>query len=180
MMKKLRSLTPLNALAKFLGRLKGDQKGNILIIMGFAVIPLTFATGFGIDYARAMNLQTQLNAAADAAALAAVAPSTILLPDSASQDAANKMFNAQAALLSGYQNLQMTPTITDGTSGSSGALGYLRKATVSYTVQSINLFGVVDAIVPFRTPGRRKQSLTFVIPNRLNRNFHLLSQITDF
>lgn len=111
------------------------------MIMGFALIPLTFAVGFGIDYARAMSLQTQLDAAADAAALAAVAPSMILQSNSASSSAASAMFNTQASLLNGYRDLQMTPTISDGTSGSSGALGYLRKATVTYTAQSINIFG---------------------------------------
>ena len=140
-MKMPRSLVSGLGIIKLLRRLKADQKGNILMILGFALVPLTFATGFGIDYARAMKLQTQLNAAADAAALAAVAPATILQASSASSDAATKMFNSQAAKLDGYQNLQMTPTIVDGTSGSGGALGYLRKATVSYTVQSINLFG---------------------------------------
>ncbi|TCM14959.1 putative Flp pilus-assembly TadE/G-like protein [Novosphingobium sp. PhB165] len=125
-----------------LAKLKSDQRGNMLILMGFAIVPLTFTVGFGIDYARAMRLRTQLNAAADAAVLAAVAPTMILQSDSASAAAATSMFNSQAALLSGYQNLQMTPTITASTSsGSSGALGYLRKATISYTVQSINLFG---------------------------------------
>ncbi|GAA0308258.1 hypothetical protein GCM10009087_17840 [Sphingomonas oligophenolica] len=111
------------------------------MITGFAIVPLTFAVGFGIDYSRAMSLQTHLNAAADAAALAAVGPSMILQSRDTSQSAATAMFNAQAALLTGYQDLQMTPTITEGTSGSSGALGYLRKATVSYTVKSINVFG---------------------------------------
>lgn len=111
------------------------------MITGFAIIPLTFAVGFGIDYSRAMSLQTHLNAAADAAALAAVGPSMILQTQDTSKSAATAMFNAQAALLSGYQDLQMTPTITDNTSGTSGALGYLRKATVSYTVKSINVFG---------------------------------------
>lgn len=111
------------------------------MITGFAIIPLTFAVGFGIDYSRAMSLQTHLNAAADAAALAAVGPSMILQTQDTSKSAATAMFNAQAALLSGYQDLQMTPTITDNTSGASGALGYLRKATVSYTVKSINVFG---------------------------------------
>ncbi|WP_169804209.1 pilus assembly protein TadG-related protein [Sphingomonas mali] len=111
------------------------------MIMGFALIPLTFAVGFGIDYARAMSLQTQLDAAADAAALAAVAPSMILQTNSASTSAANAMFNTQASLLNGYRDLQVTATILDGTSGSSGALGYLRKATVTYTAQSINIFG---------------------------------------
>lgn len=111
------------------------------MITGFALIPLTFAVGFGIDYARAMSLKTQLDAAADAAALAAVAPSMILQTGSAPSDAASAMFNAQARLLSGYQNLNMIPTISNGTSGSGGALGYLRKATVTYTAESINIFG---------------------------------------
>lgn len=139
-----KNLTAISSIApvRFIARLKADRQGNILMIMGFAVIPLTFAVGFGIDYARAMSLQTQLNAAADAAALAAVTPAMILQSNSASTSAATKMFNSQAALLTGYQNLQMTPTVIDNTSGnSSGALGYLRTATISYTVQSINLFG---------------------------------------
>ncbi|WP_242123022.1 pilus assembly protein TadG-related protein [Sphingobium sp. Sx8-8] len=143
-MKKTLSAICSMAPLKRLVRLKADQEGNVLMIMGFAVIPLTFAVGFGVDYARAMSLQTQLNAAADAAALAAVTPAMILQSNSASTSAATKMFNSQAALLTGYQNLQMTPTVTDSTSSSSsGALGYLRTATISYTVKSINLFGKI-------------------------------------
>ena len=141
MMKKLlTSLCPATWV-KLVARLKADQAGNVLMIMGFAIIPLTFTVGFGVDYARAMRLQTQLNAAADSAALAAVAPAMILQSSSESTSAARKMFDAQAARLSGYQDLVMTPVIVDGTSGSGGSLGYLRKATVSYTVKSINQFG---------------------------------------
>jgi Flp pilus assembly protein TadG len=141
MMKKRVSSLASAALIKFLARLKADQGGNIMITMGFAIIPLTFAVGFGVDYARAMSLQTQLNSAADAAALAAVAPAMILQSNAESTSAATKMFNAQAAQLSGYQDLVMTPVVVDGASGSGGSLGYLRKATISYTVKSINLFG---------------------------------------
>lgn len=141
MMKKSLSFRSSAALVKLIARLKADQRGGILMIMGFAVIPLTFAVGFGVDYSRAMSLQTHLNAAADAAALAAVAPSMILQSNSKSASAATNMFNAEASLVTGYQDLTVTPTITDGTSGSSGALGYLRKATVSYTAKSINVFG---------------------------------------
>lgn len=122
-------------------RLKSNQQGGVLMMMGFAIIPLTFILGFGIDYARAMSLQTKLNAAADAAALAAVAPQMILRPNSDSVDAATNMFNAQASLETGYKDLQMTPIVTDGAQGSGGAVGYLRKATVRYRAQSINLFG---------------------------------------
>lgn len=140
-MKKRITFRSSGALAKLIARLKADQKGGVLMIMGFAVIPLTFAVGFGVDYSRAMSLQTHLNAAADAAALAAVSPSMILQSNSASTSAARNMFNAQAALVNGYRDLEMTPTITDGTSGSGGALGYLRKATIRYRVKSVNLFG---------------------------------------
>jgi Flp pilus assembly protein TadG len=128
-------------MVRFCARLKADRKGNVLLTMGFAIVPLTFAVGFGVDYARAMRLQTHLNAAADAAALAAVDPAMILQPATASSAAATNMFNSQAALLSGYQNLQMTPTIADSVSASSGPMSYLRKATVSYTAQSVTLFG---------------------------------------
>lgn len=133
-------LSSASAWVQFIARLKDSQKGGVLMIMGFAIIPLTFILGFGIDYARAMSLQTKLNAAADAAALAAVAPSMILQSNSQSRSAATNMFNAQASLETGYQDLVVTPTITDGNSGS-GALGFLRKATVRYRAKSINMFG---------------------------------------
>lgn len=139
-MKKSIQLRSSHPLGRLLARLNTDQSGGVFMIAGFAIVPLTFMVGFGIDYSRAMSLQTQLNAAADAAALAAVAPSMILQSNTASGAAATAMFNAQASRLTGYQDLQMTPTITDGTSGSSGATGYLRKATVAYSVKSINVF----------------------------------------
>lgn len=141
MMKKRLSFRPSALLAGLFARLKADRKGGVMMITGFAIIPVTFALGFGLDYSRAMSLQTHLNAAADAAALAAVGPAMILQPNSTSTDAARHMFDAQAGLLTGYENLVVTPVVVDGTSGSSGALGYLRKATVSYTAESINVFG---------------------------------------
>jgi Flp pilus assembly protein TadG len=143
MINKCPSFRPLSALSGFIARLKVDQRGGVLMLMGFAVIPLTFVVGFGVDYSRAMSLQTHLNAAADAAALAAVAPALILRSDSDAQAAAYAMFDAQATMQSGYQNMQRTATVTPGTGG---ALGYLRKTTVSYTVKSVNVFsGILGA-----------------------------------
>lgn len=158
MMRKLQSVTASAAWVRLLLRLKADKRGGVLMITGFALIPLTFAIGFGIDYARAMSLQTQLDAAADAAALAAVAPSMILQSNSASNSAANAMFNAQASLQNGYQGLQVTATILDGTSGGSGALGYLRKATVTYTAQSINVFGGILGVPTLTIKGTSSAS----------------------
>jgi Flp pilus assembly protein TadG len=143
MMKKFLSLRSSAALFGFIARLKADQRGGVLMIMGFSVIPLTFVVGFGVDYSRAMSLQTHLNAAADAAALAAVAPAMILQPDADAQQAAYNMFDAQASMQGSYQNMQRTVTVTPGTGG---ALGYLRKTTISYSVQSINVFsGILGA-----------------------------------
>jgi len=145
-------------LARLAARLKGDQRGGALMITAFSLIPLTFVVGFGVDYSRAKALQTHLNAAADAAALAAVAPSLILQSNSEATTAARAMFNAQASLLNGYQDLQVTPTITDGTSGSGGALGYLRKATVSYTVKSVNMFGSILGVGTLTVSGTSSAS----------------------
>src|SRR5690606_25027342 len=56
-------------IGKMLRSLLADQRGNVLMIFGFSLVPMVFATVMGIDYARAMTAQTKLNAAADAAAL---------------------------------------------------------------------------------------------------------------
>ncbi|OYX66616.1 MAG: hypothetical protein B7Y88_01885 [Sphingomonadales bacterium 32-64-17] len=128
-------------MAGFFQRLKSDSSGNVLMIFGFAVIPLTFVAGFGVDYGRAMRLQTHLNAAADAAALAAVSPTMMFESNDASRGAATKMFNSQAAQQAGYRNLQLTPKIENITTGSGSTLGFLRKATVSYKAESVNFFG---------------------------------------
>ncbi|MEH3037970.1 MAG: pilus assembly protein TadG-related protein [Sphingomonas adhaesiva] len=122
-------------------RLASDRRGGAMLLTAFAMVPLTFAVGFGVDYSRAMSLQTHLNAAADAAALAAVSPSMILQDEGASAKAAEAIFRAQAALVDGFQGLEPRVTVAPDNSGGNGALGYLRKATVSYTVQSVNAFG---------------------------------------
>lgn len=142
-MNTMRAFERLAGVARLLRRLAADPKGGVLMIMGFAIIPLTFATGFGIDYARAMRLQTHLNSAADAAALAAVSPAMILRTADESKSAANSMFDAQAAAIGGFQDMQRTVTITDATTGTGQSLGYLRTATVSYTVKSVNIFGIL-------------------------------------
>ncbi|QBM76281.1 hypothetical protein E2E30_11210 [Sphingomonas sp. AAP5] len=141
MMKSARMFQPWVAVVRLLRRLNADRRGGVLMIMGFAIIPLTFATGFGIDYARAMRLQTHLNSAADAAALAAVSPAMILRTGTDPSDAAYAMFDAQALAIGGYQGIQRTVTITASASGSGQTLAALRTATVAYTAQSINIFG---------------------------------------
>lgn len=59
----------------FVARFAADVRGNVLMIMGFATVPLLFATGFAVDYSHAEKLETRLDAAADAAALSSVSSS---------------------------------------------------------------------------------------------------------
>ena len=142
---------------RFFARLKADRKGGVLMITAFSLIPLTFVTGFAIDYSRAMSLQTHLNAAADAAALAAVSPSIILETDDVARAAATNMFNAQATLVTGFKDLVVTPVVvTSGASGSNSATGYLRKATVTYTAKSVNTFSGVLGVGTLTVTGVSK------------------------
>ncbi len=133
-------------------RLKADQRGGAMLLTAFSMVPLTFVVGFGVDYSRAMTLQTHLNAAADAAALAAVSPSMILRDKTESERDAKAIFEAQAALVDGFTSLDPAVRIEDGTSSGNTATGYLRKATVTYTVESVNVFGGIL--------GRRTMTLT--------------------
>src|SRR5687767_14276509 len=91
----------MKKISKTLRSLRADQHGNVMMMFGFALIPMMFATGMGIDYARAMKAQTKLNAAADAAALLAVSQTMMLQSDKAACDRAREMFLAQATGMSG-------------------------------------------------------------------------------
>ena len=77
-----------------------DSNGSIAIITALAAVPLLFLVGMGVDYGIASDRQTQLNAFADAAALAAVTPTMMTQSTAAATTAATNMFNAQAASLS--------------------------------------------------------------------------------
>lgn len=130
----------LASLARLWRRLRSDARGNVLMLMGFSVIPLTLATGMAIDYSRASRLQTKLNAAADAAALAAVTQPMMKQDNATAKTTAQNMFNAQAANIPGlvYNVANLTVTIV-GTVGAANT----RTATVSYTAQSNNAFSGV-------------------------------------
>ena len=62
-----------------LRRFTGDRKGNVAIIFALSLMPITLLTGMGIDYTSATTKKAMLDAAADAAALAAVTPTLMAL-----------------------------------------------------------------------------------------------------
>ncbi|WP_374413479.1 pilus assembly protein TadG-related protein [Novosphingobium colocasiae] len=133
----------LTLLQRRLARLRADARGNVLILTALSLVPLTFAVGFSIDYTRAMKLRTRMNAAADAAALAAVNVAMMQQSDSAATAAARAMFNAQVSGLPDMIYDTTNPANPAVTIVSSGGVNIGWKVTVSYTAQSRNLFGGV-------------------------------------
>ncbi|MEX6506864.1 pilus assembly protein TadG-related protein [Jiella sp. M17.18] len=58
-------------LAAALGRFGRDRRGNFGMIAALSAIPLILAMGGGVDYSNALRIRTDVQSAADAAALAA-------------------------------------------------------------------------------------------------------------
>lgn len=141
-----------------LSRLRDDRQGNVLMIVAGVMTVLCFALGFGIDYSRAMKLQSKLNAAADAAALAAVNASMMQQTTTTAQQAAVNMFTQQIAGLSGLVfNPATGLTVTVTTSGS---LNTGRSATVTWKAQSTNIFASFLKVATLPLSGVAKASAT--------------------
>jgi Flp pilus assembly protein TadG len=115
-----------------------DRRANVAMMFGLMVVPLIFVVGMGIDYGTAARLKSKLNAAADAAVLAAVTPAMMTQTDAASTTAATNMFNA---LVVGLPRLIYNPT--SGLTVTVQDVGLQRTVTVAYNAQSQNLFGGV-------------------------------------
>jgi Flp pilus assembly protein TadG len=109
-----------------------DRKGNVAIIFGLTLIPCVFLGGMALDFSSAIQKRALLNAAADAAAIAAVTPTMMGQSATNAKTAATNTFNAVASTINGVTSL--TPTITVSNSG------LTRTVTVSYTANSTNSF----------------------------------------
>jgi hypothetical protein len=117
------------------------------MIFAVTALPLTFLTGMGVDYTMAVDRQVQLNAAADAAVLAAITPSMMAqTPDSAAQ-AATDTFNAQAGTIAGAAYAPRDVKVTVETAGAK------RVVTLRYAAQSQNMFAGVLGMDAIRLSG---------------------------
>jgi Flp pilus assembly protein TadG len=147
-----------------LGRLVQQCRGNVAMTFALALVPVVFLTGMAIDYTRAAQKQALLNAAADAAAIAAVTPTMMAESDANAITAAKNIFNGQAAQISGlnYSSSNLNVTIQDA--------GLSRTATVTWSATSKNLFANVLKLSAWPISGT-SQSTATVAPNI---NFYLL------
>ncbi|MBN8807361.1 MAG: hypothetical protein J0I47_03860 [Sphingomonas sp.] len=130
------------------------------MIFGFALPPLMFALGMGIDYARAMQAQTKLNAIADTSALLAVSKSMLSIPDSTATVNATAMFNSQSQTLTASGNIVVDSLTVTTPTDSNGR----RTATVTYTGHSNNFFAGILGMASLSIHGT-SQTTNAAAPN---------------
>ena len=108
-------------LVSLIGRFRRDQRGNIAVIFVIACVPLISALGCAVDYTRATQLQSKLQAAIDAASVGSIAKlspafiaagsMTVDGPIPAGVTDATNIFNGNMAGVSGYTLISMTPVV---------------------------------------------------------------------
>ncbi len=152
---------------RFSRKFRRDRRGNVAMLYALTVPVLMFGVGLAIDYTHAMQVRTELNAAADAAVLAALTPNMMEQPVATAKTAAQNMFNGQIAgitsLAPGETNL--TVTITTPTNNP-----LVRNATVAYTAQNENLFAGILGAPTIGLTGTSTASASL----SANINFYLL------
>lgn len=145
---------------RHLSRFGRHERGNVLMIFAFALIPLLGVVGVAIDYGRASQLRTQLNAAADAAALSATSNTAILKPADQARADAEKLFDDNATAL-GASVAQRKVTVTENGLTRTVAVSY----TASYTTSLLPVlgFGSVDVGNSVTATGSRAPYIDFYL-----------------
>jgi len=114
-------------------RFARDRKANVAVIVALTMVPIIFLLGMTLDFTQALRKKEQLDAAADAAAIAAVRPAMLMQTDAVAQATAYSIFMSAANSLSGLVAVP-TPTITVTD------VGLQRTVSVTYNAASINNF----------------------------------------
>ena len=108
--------------AKLISRFRRDQRGNIAVIFALSLVPLLSGIGCAVDYSRATQLRSKLQAAIDAASVGSVSktsPAFIAAGTMTSDGSiaagvtdATKIFNGNMSGVSGYTLNSMSAVVT--------------------------------------------------------------------
>src|SRR5579883_2199301 len=99
-------------LRAWLYRFARDRKANVAVIFALAMVPTIFLMGMALDYTHAQRMKVDLDAATDAAGVAAVTSVMMQQTPQAAQTAAQNVFNATANILVNNNNLAGSPNLT--------------------------------------------------------------------
>jgi Flp pilus assembly protein TadG len=146
-----------------LRRFAESRDANIAVIFALSMVPTIYLLGMAMDYTQALRKRSQLNAATDAAAIAAVRPAMLMQTDSVALATAAAVFGSTANSIPGLTSVP-TPTITITDSG------LQRTVTVSYSASAINNFPVLLGSAAWPIGG----SSTAMASSAPNMNFYLL------
>ena len=109
-------------LLRLMNRFRRDRRGNIAVIFTLALLPILSSIGCVVDYSRATQLKSKLQAAIDAASVGSIAkqsPAFIAAgsmtgngPIPAGVTDATNIFNGNMSGVTGYTLNSMTPVVT--------------------------------------------------------------------
>ncbi|MGV7218397.1 TadE/TadG family type IV pilus assembly protein [Bradyrhizobium sp. UFLA05-112] len=146
-------------------RFARDRKANIAVITALAMVPIVFLLGMTLDFTQALRKKAQLDAAADAAAIAAVRPAMLMQTSTVASATASAIFMSTANSLAPGLTTTPTPTITVTD------VGLKRTVSVSYSTASINNF---PAVLMNTASWPINGSATAQAASAPNMNFYLL------
>jgi Flp pilus assembly protein TadG len=161
------SLPAYGSWLRLLPRFTVDRRANVAMTFAIVSIPIIFAAGMGVDYTMAARRQTKMDAAADAASLAAVTPTMLSETTSQAQTAAQNMFNAQASTIPGVSSIVLTVNVTQSVSNST----VTQTAVVTYTAKSATSFAGVIGQKTLNIAGTSKATAS----TAPNINFYVLA-----
>ena len=101
------------SVCRLLARLRRNDRGNVLAIVGAALVPLTIMIGSGIDLSRAYMAKAKLQNACDAGVLAGRRSVTSNGFDNAAKDVAEDYFDVNFANVADVSSTSFVPTTSD-------------------------------------------------------------------
>lgn len=146
----------LSFAARILGRLMRDRRANVAAMFGLMLVPMVYLVGIGVDYTMAVTRQEELDAIADAAALAGVTPAIMASSDAASTSAATNAFTSQASSLQGVTGTAVNVSIADSITA--------RTLTLTYSASSQNVFPNIVGLPTMALSGT-SQAIASLAPN---------------
>jgi Flp pilus assembly protein TadG len=115
------------------------RAGNVSTLFAFTSLPVVAMLGGTTDYLQVVDIRAKLNAAADAAALAAVGKNAMSMSASSARSLANQVFAAQLSgtAAAGYV-LTKTPTVSDSGTSRTSAYAFSAEVPTSF----LGVFGL--------------------------------------
>ncbi len=128
-------------LSPILAAFRRQNRGNVAVMFGIAVIPIILSIGAAVDYSLANRTKAVLDGIADATSLSAVNQSALAISASTEQKDAVKFFKAQAASLKSGSLSTVKAKVTDGPNGRTAVVTY--KASVPTAFMGIIGFNTI-------------------------------------